>query len=344
MKHFGPAAVVAAVVLAASGPAAAQSQIVNIYSYRETGLTQPLLDRFEAETGIKPVLLFGGDGLIERAAAEGENSPVDLILTVDIGNLVAAKELGVSQPIDPAILAPVPPAYRDPDGHWTALSMRARVFYASRERVSEQSLDYDDIAGPEWRGRLCTRSGQHVYNIGLIASRIVHLGLDGTRQWLTAVRDNLARKPTGNDRAQVQAVYSGQCDLAIGNTYYMGLMLTNEAEPQQKQWAQSVRIIYPDAGGDGTHVNVSGVILARYAPHKANAEKLISFLLSEEAQYLYAETNHEFPILDGVAPSALVASWGELDADPTPLTEVAAQRAAASVLVDELRFDEGPRN
>jgi iron(III) transport system substrate-binding protein len=344
MKHRWRAAALAAVAMAAAGPAAAQSQVVNIYSFREQALFNPVLERFQAETGITPVVLFGGDGLVERAVAEGENSPVDLILTVDIGNLVAAKQAGVSQPIDATILARVPPAYRDPDGTWTALSMRARVFYASKERVSEQSLDYADIAGPEWRGRLCTRSGQHVYNIGLIASRIVHWGRDATRDWLAAVRDNLARKPTGNDRAQVQAVYSGECDLGIGNTYYMGQMLTNEVEPEQKQWANSVRIIYPDAGGDGTHVNVSGAVLARYAPNKANAEKLIAFLLSDEAQRSFAETGFEFPIVEGVPPSDLVASWGKLEADPTPLTEIAAQRAAASELVDEVRFDEGPQN
>lgn len=342
MTFSARAALAAALWLLAGAGATAQS--VNIYSYREPGLIAPLLDRFEAETGITPVVLFGADGLIERVAAEGRNSPADLILTVDVGNLAAAKAQGVSQPIDASILAPVPAEYRDPDGHWTALSLRARVFYASKERVSESALDYDDITEPEWHGRLCTRSGQHVYNIGLIASRIADLGLDGTHAWLAGVRDNLARRPTGNDRAQVQAVYSGECDLAIGNTYYMGLMLTNEVEPQQKEWAEAVRIIYPDAESGGTHVNVSGVILTENAPNKGNAEKLIEFLLSEEAQAIYAGTNYEFPVLPDVPPSDLVASWGTLYPDPTPLTEIATHRDEASALVDELAFDEGPQN
>jgi iron(III) transport system substrate-binding protein len=277
-------------------------------------------------------------------AAEAELSPADVILTVDIGNLANAKDIGVSQAIAPETLARVPEAYRDPDGQWVALSLRARVYYASKERVAETALTYEDIAKPEWKGRLCTRSGQHVYNIGLIATRIAHWGIDRTRTWLSAVRDNLNGKPTGADRDQVKEILEGSCDLAIGNTYYMGLMLNNEAQPEQKEWAASARIIYPDAEGDGTQVNVSGAIIAKYAPDAENAQKLVAFLLSDEAQHLYAAGNYEFPVVPGIAPSDLVASWGELHADPTPLAEIASHRKEASALVDELRFDEGPQN
>lgn len=332
------------VAAGAAGPAWAQSDVVNVYSYREPGLIQPLLDKFTEETGIRTNVLFGGDGLIERVAAEGEFSPADVIVTVDIGNLANARELGVSQAIAPDALARVPQAYQDPDGQWVALSLRARVFYASIDRVSETALSYEDIAKPEWKGRLCTRSGQHVYNIGLVATRIAHWGVDRTRTWLADVRDNLARPPTGADRDQVKFINEGSCDLAIGNTYYMGLMLNNEAEPEQKQWAASARIIYPDANGDGTQVNVSGAIVAKYAPNKDNADTLVAFLLSDEAQHIYASSNYEFPIVPGVAPSELVASWGTLKADTTPLTEIAAHRKEASALVDELRFDEGPQD
>lgn len=337
---------VAALCLAATSlPAFAQERIVNIYSYREPGLIEPLLERFEAETGIRPVVLFAQNGLIERATAEGENSPADLILTVDIGNLVAAKEAGIGQPIDPEILSRVPEAYRDPDGHWTAASMRARVFYASRERVPQDNLTYDEIAGDEWEGRICTRSGQHVYNIGLFADQVVHAGAEAAEAWLAGVRDNLTGAPAGNDRAQVQSIYAGTCDLAIGNTYYMGLMMTNEAEPEQKGWAAAAKIIYPTfADGSGTHVNVSGVILAAHAPNKDEAEELISFLLSDEAQSIYAQANHEFPVVPGVPPSDLVASWGALDPDDTPLVDIAAQRGTASGLVDTVLYDLGPQN
>jgi iron(III) transport system substrate-binding protein len=325
-------------------PAFTQQRTVNIYSYREPALLAPLLERFEAETGIRPVVLFAKNGLVERVAAEGRNTPVDLILTVDIGNLAAAKSLGIGQPIEEALLARVPDIYRDPDGMWTALSLRARVFYVSRDRVDADALTYEDIAKPEWAGRVCTRSGQHAYNIGFIASRIAHLGPKGARVWLENVRDNLTSRPTGNDRAQVQAIFSGQCDLAIGYTYYMGLMLTNEAEPEQKEWAAAARIIYPTNGdGTGTHVNVSGLVLGAYAPNKPEALELIEFLVSDEAQSIYAETNFEFPVVPGVPPSALVASWGTLVADDTPLSEIAALRADASRLVDETLFDDGPQ-
>ena len=333
----------AALLTCLAVPAFAQSGEVNVYSYREPGLIQPLLDRFTAETGIATNVLFAGDGLIERVRAEAEFSPADMILTVDIGNLAKAKELGVTQAIDSAALERVPAAYRDSESQWTALSLRARVFYASKQRVPETALTYEDIAKPEWKGRLCTRSGQHVYNIGLIATRIAHWGVDKTRDWLAHVRDNLNGKPTGSDRDQVKQIFEGSCDLAIGNTYYMGLMLNNQAEPEQKDWAGAARIIYPDANGEGTQVNVSGVVITKYAPNKENAQKLVKFLLSDEAQQLYANGNYEFPVVPGVAPSEEVASWGALKADPTPLTEVAAHRTEASQLVDELRFDDGPQ-
>jgi iron(III) transport system substrate-binding protein len=342
MSKTASAVLLAATLFATS--AHAQSSVVNVYSYREPGLIQPLLDKFAAETGIRPNVLYAGDGLIERVQAEGDLSPADVILTVDIGNLANAKDLGVSQTIGDAALKRVHDAYHDPDGQWVALSLRARVFYASKDRVAQTALTYEDIAKPEWKGRLCTRSGQHVYNIGLIATRISHWGVDKTRDWLAKVRDNLNGKPTGADRDQVKQVFEGSCDLAIGNTYYMGLMLTNEAQPEQKDWAASARIIYPDADGDGTQVNVSGAVMAKYAPNKANAEKLIEFLLSDEAQNLYAAGNYEFPVVPGAPPSDLVASWGTLKADPTPLVEIAAHRKEASQLVDDLRFNDGPQN
>lgn len=324
-------------------PAMAQSDAVNVYTYREPGLIQPLLDRFTEETGIKTNVLFAADGLIERVQAEGELSPADVIITVDIGNLANAKDLGVTQPIAAEALARVPDQYHDPDGQWVALSLRARVFYASVDRVTETDLSYEDIAGPEWKGRLCTRSGQHAYNIGLIATRIAHWGVDRTRDWLVAVRDNLSRAPTGADRDQMKAIFDGTCDLAVGNTYYMGLMLTNEAEPEQKTWAAAARIIYPDATDDGTQVNLSGAIIAKYAPNKANADRLVDFLLSDEAQHIYASGNYEFPVVEGVEPSELVASWGVLNADTTPMVEIAAHRKEAAALVDEIKFDEGPQ-
>lgn len=334
----------AAMMATSTAPALAQSNEVNVYSYREPGLIQPLLDKFTEATGVKANVLFAGDGLLERVAAEGELSPADVVLTVDIGNLVGAKEQGLTQPITTPAIERVPTEFRDPEGAWVALSLRARVFYVSKDRVTETALTYEDIAGPEWKGRLCTRPGDHVYNIGLIANRIAAWGLDKTREWLTAVRDNLAFPPSGSDRAQVKAILDGTCDLAIGNTYYMGLMMTNEAEPEQKEWAAASRIVYPDAEGDGTQVNAAGAFIARHAPNPANANKLIDFLLSDEAQQLYANANFEFPAVPNVQPAELVQSWGALNPSPVPLVDIAAHRAEAAQLVDELRFNEGAQN
>lgn len=337
-------ALLAGLIGVSGAPAFAQSGEVNVYSYREPGLIQPLLDIFSAETGIKANVLFAGDGLLERVAAEGELSPVDVVLTVDVGNLVGAKEQGLTQPITTDALERLDPAFRDAEGHWAALSLRARVFYVSNDRVDATALTYEDIAQPEWKGRLCTRPGDHVYNIGLIANRIAAWGLDETREWLAAVRDNLAYAPTGNDRAGAKAIFEGSCDLAIANTYYMGLMLTNESEPEQKDWAAASRIIYPDTAGDGTQVNAAGAFIAKDAPNPANANKLVEFLLSDEAQQLYANANYEYPAVTSVKPAELTLSWGELNPSKVSFTELADYRDEAAALVDELKFNEGPQN
>jgi len=343
--HLFGALLATTVLCGVATPAFAQSGEVNIYSYREQSLLQPLLDRFTAETGITANVLYAGDGLLERVAAEGELSPADVVLTVDIGNLVGAEEQGLTQPITtPALAERVPEAFRDDDGNWTALSLRSRVFYVSKDRVDATALTYEDLASEEWKGRICTRSGTHAYNIGLIAHYIAANGEDKAREWLTKVRDNLAFAPTGNDRGQVKSILDGTCDLAIVNTYYMGAMLNNEAEPEQKDWANAARIIYPDAEGAGTQVNVAGGFIAKHAPNVENANALIEFLLSDEAQSIYADTNYEFPVVPGAPINELVLSWGELKASEVPLTEVAAYRDEAAALVDELKFDEGPQN
>jgi len=344
-RRLGGSLLTAALVTSLASPALAQSGEVNIYSYREPGLIQPLLDRFTEETGIATNVLFAGDGLLERVESEGELSPVDVVLTVDIGNLAGAKDRDLTQPITTEALERVPAELRDADNAWVALSLRARVFYVSKDRVDATALTYEDIAKPEWKGRLCTRAGDHVYNLGLIASRIELWGIDRTREWLTAVRDNLAYAPTGGDREGVKNILAGTCDLSITNTYYMGAMLNNEAEPEQKEWAASARIIYPTTeDGDGTQVNAAGAFISKYAPNVENANRLIEFLLSDEAQQIYADGNYEFPAVPSVSPSELTQSWGELVASKVSLADTAAHREEAAALVDELQFNAGPQN
>ena len=316
---------------------------VNIYSYRQPYLIEPLLKEFSDETGIKTNVIFASKGLIERIHAEGRNSPADVLLTTDLGNLSQAVASGISQPVTSDVIdASIPESYRGVNDEWIGITSRARVVYASKDRVDLDSITYEDLADPKWRGKICIRSGQHPYNVALVASMLAHLGPEKTEAWLRGVKENLARKPAGNDRLQVKGVYAGECDLAIGNTYYMGKMLTDKKHPEQKEWAASVKILFPNTAGRGTHVNVSGAVLAKNAPNKDNALKLIEFLASDEGQTMYAEVNHEYPTKDGVAWSELVQSWGTFKADSISLNEIAGLRKAASEMIDKVGFNDGP--
>ncbi len=333
------ALVAVAGIVAGLGSARAEGE-VNIYSYREPGLIDPLLAAFTKETGIKTNVVFAKNGLIERLAAEGRNSPADLLLTNESGLLLQAAAAGVTQPLrDKVLETAIPASLRDADGNWFGLTRRARVVYASKERVKQDAITYEELADPKWRNKICIRSGQHTYNVALVASMIAHHGEAETEKWLTGLRDNLARRPAGGDREGVRDVQAGLCDLAVGNTYYMAQMLKN---PEQKAWADAVRIIFPNAADRGTHVNISGMSLVKDAPNKANALKLMEFLVSPEAQKIYAEVNGEYPVVAGVPASPLVQSWGELHADPLPLTKIAELRKKASELIDRVQFDQGP--
>lgn len=326
--------------LAAVGAANARAGDVNIYSFREPELIKPVLEAFTAKTGIAVNTIYAKDGLIERMAAEGANSPADVLLTNELGLLTLAKSSGVTAANTSATLSgAVPGTLRDADGHWFALTRRARVLYVSKDRVKEDAITYEELADPKWKGRICSRSGQHTYSTALVASMIAHLGPEKAEVWLTGVKSNLARKPAGGDREAVRDVQAGLCDVAIGNTYYMAAMLKN---PEQKAWAEAVKIVFPNAKDRGTHVNVSGMALAAHAPHRANAEKLMEFLVSPDAQKLYADTLSEYPVVAGVPASALVTSWGELKADALPLEKIGELRKKASELVDKVRFDAGP--
>lgn len=328
----------------AAAPALAEDT-VNIYSYRQPDLIEPVLDAFTEETGIKTQLLFLDKGLEERIAAEGQNSPADVILTVDISRLTKAKDAGITQPVNSEeINAHIPAEFRDPEGNWFGLTQRGRVVYASKERVTEDELAYADLADPKFKGRICMRTGQHDYNIGLFAAMIAHEGAEKTEEWMKGLRDNLARKPEGNDRAQAKAIYSGECDIGLGNTYYVGLMLTNDKEPEQKDWANAMKVIFPTFENGRTHVNVSGMALAKHAPNKDAAIRLMEFLASEKAQQIYAEQVFEYPVKPGVEASKIVQSFGAIKPDTLPLTDIAKERKAASEMVDRVGLDDGPQS
>lgn len=323
-------------LLACSVPALAQE--INVYSHRQPELIQPLVDAFTAETGIAVNVAFVDKGMAERLQAEGDRSPADLVLTVDIARLMQIVEAGVTQPVQSDVLeANIPAELRDPNDHWFGVTSRARIVYASKERVQPGEVTtYEDLASEKWKGRLCTRSGLHDYNIALLGALIVHHDEAYATTWAEGLKANLARKPDGGDRDQVKAIAAGECDIALGNTYYMGQML---ADPEQKAWAEAVNIVFPTFEAGGTHLNISGVAMTKSAPNKDNALKFMEWLASDAAQKIYAETNHEFPVKAGVAKSELVASWGEFTADTTPLADIAKARAAALKIMETVNFD-----
>ena len=316
----------------------ALAEEVNIYSHRQPELIQPLIDAFTAETGITVNVAFIDKGMVERLQAEGDRSPADLVLTVDIARLTQVIEAGVTQPVQSEVLeANIPAAFRDAADHWFGLTTRARIVYASKERVADGEVTtYEDLADPKWKGRICTRSGTNDYNIALMSAVIAHKGAEAAKAWAEGLKANLARKPEGGDRDQVKAIWAGECDISLGNTYYMGQMVS---DPEQKAWADSVRIVFPTFEGGGTHMNISGVAMTKAAPNREAALKLMEWLSSDKAQRIYAETNHEFPVKPGVARSALVQGWGEFTPDSLNLAEIAAQRAAALKLVETVDFD-----
>ncbi len=325
-----------ALLLSSAAPALAEE--VNIYSHRQPELIQPLLDAFTAETGITTNVAFVDKGMAERLTAEGDRSPADLVLTVDIARLTEVVAAGVTQPVTSAVLeANIPAEYRDPAGQWFGLTARARIIYASKDRVQAgQVTTYEDLADPKWQGRICTRSGTHDYNVALTAAIMAHHDEAFTKTWLEGVKANLARKPDGGDRDQVKAIWAGECDIAVGNTYYMGQML---ADPEQAEWAGSVNVVFPTFTDGGTHMNLSGVAMTKAAPNKEAALKLMEWLSGDTAQKIYAETNYEFPVKAGVERSQLVQSWGTFTPDTKPLTEIAALRPAALRLIETVDFD-----
>jgi iron(III) transport system substrate-binding protein len=327
-------------LLASSGVSASAEEVLNIYTSREPGLIKPILDEFTKETGVKVNTIFLSNGLEERVRSEGQNSPADVILTVDIGRLQAAKDYGVTQPVKSAALEKViPAAYRDPEGHWYGVSMRARVVYASKDRVKQDKITYEELADPKWKGKVCIRSGQHLYNISLFAAVIAHKGEAKAEEWLKGLKANLAKKPSGGDREQAKDILAGVCDIGIGNTYYVSLM-RNGKDEEQKKWGEAINVILPTFEGGGTHVNISGLALAKYAPNKANAEKFMEYMVSDDAQHLHAEANSEYPVKQGIKIHPTIASFGELKADTVAIAEIAKLRKKASELVDKVGFDQ----
>ena len=325
-----------AAILAGAG---ASAQELNLYTSREPGLVEPLLQAFTEDTGIKVNTVFLKDGLVERLASEGESSPADVLMAVDAGNLVDLVERGLTQPVESEVLtAAIPENLRDPGNQWFPLSMRARVVYAAKD-LELDSITYEDLADPEWKGRICIRSGQHPYNTALFSAFMTHHDAAATEEWLTGLKANLARKAGGGDRDGAKDIQGGICDIAIANSYHVGLMRSGKGGDEQKAWGEAIKVILPTFEDGGTHVNISGAAVAKNAPNRDEAVKLLEFLVSDEAQKIYGEANYEYPVKAGAAIDPIIASFGELKVDPLPLTEIVKNRKQVSELVDRVGFD-----
>ncbi len=326
-----------ATVTGLSATAVAYAKEVNLYSYRQEKLIRPILDDFEKDTGIKVNVVFAKKGMLERLKSEGMNSPADAILTVDISRLMAHKQAGVLQPISSDTLTKnIPAQYRDPEGVWYGLTVRSRVIYYAKDRVKSSDLStYEDLANPKWKGRICIRSSSNVYNQSMLASLVAHHGSAAAEKWAAGIKANLARKPQGGDRDQIKAAAAGECDIAVGNTYYYGKMV-NGKDQAQADAAKKVAMFWPNQGDRGAHVNISGAAVTKSAKNKDAAIKLIEYLSNNKAQEFYASSNYEYPVKAGVNLDKTVKSWGDFKADAIGLDKVADQQVEAVKIFDRV--------
>ena len=319
------------------GPATAAAAEINIYSHRQQFLLQPFLDAFTAETGLKTRVVYATKGLAQRLLAEGEASPADVILTVDIARLSEYADLDLLAPVSsPVLAANVPAHLRASDDRWFAFSTRARLVATSVDRVAEGAIaDIEDLADPQWAGRVCSRKGSHVYNRSMMASIIAANGAAAAEEWATVLVANFARKPQGNDRAQAKAIFQGECDVAIMNHYYYGKMLYGD-KAEQKDWAGAIRLVFTNQDGRGNHVNISGGGIARHSPNPDGARRFLEFLTTPVAQQLYGEVNFEYPVNPAVAPGGVLSSWGDFKRDDLAIERLAELAPDAQMIIDRV--------
>tara|TARA_Y100001933_G_scaffold51927_1_gene50816 strand:+ start:209 stop:1228 length:1020 start_codon:yes stop_codon:yes gene_type:complete len=312
---------------------------INIYSHRQPFLINPFLEEFTKTTGIKTNVVYATKGLAQRLRAEGKNSPADVILTVDIGRLYIYEDMDLLAKITSQILDQNIPTHLKSDRNtWFGLSKRSRIIATSKERIKENEiLRIEDLADPKWKGKICSRPGSHVYNRALMASIIAEYGVEKAEKWALGLVSNLARRPQGNDRAQVKGIYEGLCDIAIINNYYFGKLKYSE-DPIQREWAKSMRLTFPNQGeGDrGAHINISGGGVAKYSKNKEAAIKLLEFLSSMDAQKMYSEINFEYPVNSKIKPSDELMSWGDFREDKISIEKIALLSMDAQKIIDRV--------
>lgn len=312
-------------------------QEVNVYTHRHYEVDQMLFAKFEKQTGIKVnVVNAKADELIQKMTLEGAQSPADVLITVDAGRLVRAKDKGLLQSVTSKMLNEnVPSHLRDEDKQWFALTKRARVIAYDKDKTKPEQLStYEDLTLPKWHNKILVRSSGNIYNQSLLASIIAHKGKDEAKKWASGIVENMARTPQGNDRDQLKALVVGEGDVAIVNTYYIGKML-NSKDTQEVRVGERIGVFFPNQDGRGAHINISGAGVAKYAPNKANAIKFIEYLASEDAQRVFATANYEYPVNPNVKPSELLQSWGVFKEDVLPLSKLGENNKKAVIVFDE---------
>lgn len=326
-------------LVALAGAQAATAAELNLYTTREPGLIQPLLDAFTESTGVAVNTIFLQDGLAERVTAEGDRSPADVLMTVDAGVLVDLVEQGLTQSIESDVLNEIiPDTLRDDSGHWYALSLRARAVYAAKE-LDLTEITYEQLADPAWQGKICIRAGQHPYNVALTGSFIAHHGEEAAEEWLAGVKANLARPAGGGDRDVARDIKGDLCDIGVANSYYIGLMRSGAGGPEQQEWANAIKMVLPTFENGGTQVNITGAAVAAHAPNKAEAIQFLEYLVSDEAQAIYAKANYEYPVNANAEVDPLIAEYGVLKPDMLDIVEGVSFRKAASELAEKVGFD-----
>lgn len=340
--HIARAVFTAALVstVAAGTTAAALAEgVVNIYSSRHYDTDQRLYSDFEKQTGIKVNRIEGqADELIERLKAEGKNSPADVLITVDAGRIWRATEAGLLGPVDSEILDErIPAALRHPDNLWFGISTRARIIFYNKERVKEPPQTYDALADPKYKNMICTRSSSNVYMLSLLASRIAEEGKDKATAWARGLKDNLARPPQGADTDQLRALVSGECDIAIANTYYFARAMDENVDGISDSIDQ-IGWVFPDQDGRGAHVNVSAAGMLKNAPHPENAKKFLEYLTSDTAQEYFANGNDEYPVVEGVGRSSAVKKLGDFKADDLNLSALGEYQPEAQDIYNQIGY------
>ena len=326
-----------ALLMAIISNGAAQAESLGIYTHRQPFLLEPILEAYTKKTGVEFQTVYAPKGLAARLKAEGERTDADLVLTVDISRIKELADTGLLAPLASDILNKHVPSYlRDDNDRWTALSLRARIIAVSKDRVGKQAITtIEDLASPKWQGRVCSRKGSHVYNRAVLASLIAHNGAEAAKNWTLGLGDNLARRPQGNDRAQAKAIYSGQCDVAIMNTYYYGKMKFAKDKPEQQKWADSIEIAFFNQDGRGQHVNISAAGITQGSKRKELARAFLEWVTSEEAQQIYTKVNFEYPVNPNAQLSEEVASWGTFKMDMLPMNVIADNSPRAQRIINE---------